>query len=159
MALTILVTANDKAVNATAHYIGPGDISNYYWNMGDGFTDHGVSLTSISHTYANYGTYTISLRCPLWINNGGSNITASYQVTLKDPTINEDPVSLHNATTFDVFRSKPIVVPAECTGDISITASIKETDTPEYVSKDEMSSEITAYVNITGVSLGSNDAP
>ena len=80
MGLTILVTANDKVVNATAQYIGPGDITKYYWDMGDksSYSGGAPCVCCISHTYNDYSTYTIKLRGILWINNGGSDITTSY---------------------------------------------------------------------------------
>jgi len=58
-----------------------GSVSSYAWDFGDGSTGSGVAT---SHTYANYGSYTVSLTVT---DNDGAQSTnnASETITLTDP--------------------------------------------------------------------------
>jgi len=53
-------TKNGKTVifNASLSYDYNGEITSYEWDFGDGYTGTGMI---ISHTYTNYGTYTVTL--------------------------------------------------------------------------------------------------
>ncbi len=53
----------------------------------------------------------------------------------------------------DAFKLKPIIVPAECTGDISITASIQDLSTPEQLFTDKHSSSIGASINFATICI------
>jgi PKD repeat protein len=48
----------DLSVNASA---STGDITDYFWNFGDGNTDDSGTSPQDSHTYATNGTYTVTL--------------------------------------------------------------------------------------------------
>lgn len=55
--------------------------------------------------------------------------------------------------TEDAFRLKPIVIPAECTGDVSLTAYIGDLDDPEYLDKSQMSTSISSYINFASITI------
>lgn len=71
---------------------GDGSIATYLWDFGDGETAQ-TSAPTVSHTYADGGTYTITLR--VRDNQGATSFRpATLSATLRDPAANENPLYL-----------------------------------------------------------------
>ncbi|HVM61307.1 MAG TPA: PKD domain-containing protein, partial [Verrucomicrobiae bacterium] len=69
-----------------------GAITNRCWSFGDSATTN-TTATSLSHTYSNGGTYTVSLT--IWAYGGTStNTQANYIVALNPPNLVVNPASL-----------------------------------------------------------------
>jgi PKD repeat protein len=65
-----------------------GTIASYAWNFGDSTTGTGVTA---SHTYADSGTYTVSL--VVTDNAGLSSVAATTSVTVTKPATNQPPTA------------------------------------------------------------------
>ena len=50
----------------------------------------------------------------------------------------------------DAFNLKPIIVPAECTGDISITASIQDLSTPDQ-QYNQQGNQVSSYISFNSI--------
>jgi PKD repeat protein len=73
---TYAVSDLTVSVDASGSYDPDGTIVSYDWSWGDGTTGSGVTAT---HTYADYGTYTITLTVT---DDGGLSSSTSKSVTL-----------------------------------------------------------------------------
>lgn len=139
-------TISDKTVTATltASY----DIGNIKWTFSDG-TSYYPASGSQSHTFAGYGTHSFTVRYTEYI---GSLPTKSLSRTfsLVDPSMDDSD----KINSLDIFRDKPIIIPAECTGDITITAIIEELPRPVNVDKTKMNSTVSSYVTFTDLEIG-----
>ena len=141
-----------KSVSVELVDRSPATITNIRWNFGDGtIVSGGAYPGSTSHTYTNYGNYPITCSYTAEVNNQLSNQSTTTSLPLTDP-LNDDNLPINN-TTYDAFHSKPIIIPADCTGDITITAMVEELDKPINSDKAKMSSTISAYANVIDINI------
>jgi len=108
----LTVTVEDKTVTCVIEL--PYYIAVRYWLFSDGYRISGGGLT-VSHTFETYGNHSVEVA--YWENGREKIWTRSF--TLTDPNVIPPSDGLNS---FDVFRDKPIIIPAECTGDITLTA-------------------------------------
>lgn len=138
---TFNVTKANKTITCTAT-----NCISTYWNFGDGSTGVG---TSTSHTYTDYNTYSILIDYIAIGANGNSKATIIKVLIDGSPGTGDDAIT--DAIT-DAFSAKPIVIPAECTGNINITAFIEDLPEPTGTSnKSTPSSTLSAYVNFATI--------
>ncbi|MBW6499070.1 MAG: S8 family serine peptidase [Bacteroidales bacterium] len=92
-------TTNDltASFNASGSSDSDGTIVSYAWNFGDGSTGSGVT---VSHTYANAGTFNVSLTVT---DDDGATGTKSQSVTVTAPPSGDDVAPVIN--TFDITKS------------------------------------------------------
>ncbi len=78
--------SNGCAPFTASFNLNPTGNSKYYWSFGDGATD---TLTSVSHTYLNAGTYSVRL---IVVDSNSCNIsdTADVTITVIDSSANAD---------------------------------------------------------------------
>ena len=131
----------------------------YDWNFGDGTTGTGQV---VEHTYADVGTYTVTLTAS---NNGGEytdSITRDVEVVMP-PMISIDPTNLHATQHPDVTTTQTFEI---CNiGDATLDWELKEVDaappltqapvpetrkTYEIMRKADGSVDCAAYQNYTG---------
>lgn len=141
MAATFSITKSDKTIICTAT-----GCTSVYWKFGDGSQGVGAST---SHTYADYRTYNILIDY-LETGSGGARKATTRSITLIDPTQGED--ELNGNIIVDAFKLKPIIVPAECTGDISITASIQDLSTPDQ-QYDQQGNQVSSYISFNSITI------
>lgn len=70
-----------------------GSIVSYSWDFGDGATS---TLATPNHTYPGDGTYTVTLRV---VDNNGSTGTATRELTVSSPVVNQPPTASFTATS------------------------------------------------------------
>lgn len=135
------VTKSDK----TATFTATGSFWHVYWKFGDG--SQGVG-TSTSHTYASYGTYSILVD----YREQGDSIDRSsvLSVTLTDPAL-DDPDELDGNIITDAFKAKPVIIPAECTGNIRVTAIIEDLEKPNIEYDPSQGRTIEPYINFASI--------
>lgn len=85
-------TGEPVAFDSSASTPGAGLLDYYHWEFGDGSSATGSAR--IEHTYANPGTYTVTLVVG---NNSGAGVSASRQVTIEAPA--PPPVQVTTTTT------------------------------------------------------------
>lgn len=156
MPASINLTINDKSITVSLEDHTPYDVENIKWNFGDGsdIVNAGSYPGSSSHAYENYGNYTVS--CSFTYDKGTSAEKSSARTLaqIKDPT--KDDGYNNSTIIYDAFALKPIIIPAECTGDISITAEVKELDKANASDKTKSSGSISAYINLTNIEILAN---
>lgn len=140
------ITKSDLTVTFVAN-----GCSSVYWTFGDG--TQGVG-TETSHTYGAYGTYNILIDYLETGANVDERKTTTRSVILTEGGGSED--ELEGNLIEDAFQSKPIIIPADCTGDIRVTAVVEDLSTPSNTDNSKMSSNIGAYINFTNISLPAN---
>jgi len=142
------VTITDKTVECVlswAEYY----LSVQYWLFSDGTRISGGG-TSVSHTFESYGNQSVSVTFTIDAGWGTRTYTWTNSFILNDP--NEG--SGDGINSLDVFHEKPIIIPAECTGDIRLTANVEELEEPELSTKTDYTSTITSFVNLINVEIG-----
>ena len=82
-------TQDQVAFNGTGSSDSDGTVTGYSWNFGDGATDT-TSGASPVHTYANPGTYTVTLTVT---DNGGSTNSVQHAVTVTQATSTAGPAA------------------------------------------------------------------
>lgn len=144
----LTVTVEDKTVTCIIEL--PYYISVRYWLFSDGYRISGGGLT-VSHTFETYGNFSVEVA--YWEN--GQEKIWNRSFTLTDP--NDLPPS-DGLNSFDVFKDKPIIIPAECTGDITLTASVKELTKFVADDKTKYTSTVTSFVNLINVEIGGSSS-
>jgi len=137
-------------LSVNARLVVSGTAHDIQWNWGDGssITNSGTSL-STSHTYANEGTYNvICFYTDGYMDEHGASTSVSVSKS-------GNP-SDRTFSNLNVFEKKPIVIPAECTGDITLYADIKDLDTPDSTDKNQYTSSISAYISMTGFDVNAS---
>lgn len=78
------------SADSEASSAGTGSLTNFAWSWGDGATTSGGSPASApSHTYATFGTFTITLT--VTDSGGGTNTTSHAVNVVEGPTASFDP--------------------------------------------------------------------
>jgi len=144
---TFTFTKADKTITCVAT-----NCTSVYWTFGDG--SQGVG-TSTSHTYSDYGTYNIFIDY-LEVGADGDRKATVRTVKIDGSSGTDDDSELTNISP-DIFSKKPIIIPAECTGDISITASIQDLDTPEQQDKSQQSDQVSAYISFSNITIPASE--
>lgn len=144
---TFTFTKADKTITCVAT-----NCTSVYWTFGDG--SQGVG-TSTSHTYSDYGTYNILIDY-LEVGADGDRKATVRTVKIDGSSGTDDDSELTNISP-DIFSKKPIIIPAECTGDISITASIQDLDTPEQQDKSQQSDQVSAYISFSNITIPASE--
>ncbi len=130
-------------------------ISVSMWAFSDGYIQrvaYGDTVgPSISHAFTVYGQQSVTVT--FWQNS--RQITWSRTFIIKNPNDEED--ELAGTTVLDVFKAKPIVIPAECTGDIAIKASITELDKlNDPPDKSTPTSSVAFSINFATITIPGN---
>ncbi|MCK4477127.1 PKD domain-containing protein, partial [Candidatus Bathyarchaeota archaeon] len=104
---TIVLTDEVITFNASASYDPDGTIVSYFWDFGDGVNDSGVIA---NHSYANDGTYTVTLTV---MDNDGA--TASTNAT--KTVLNRPPVAVFTESATTVLTGEVITFNASSSYD------------------------------------------
>lgn len=136
---TFTITKADKTITCVAT-----NCTSVYWTFGDGSQGVGTSTT---HTYDEYGTYNILIDY-LAIGANGERKSTVRRTKLSS-TESDD---LLNNLISDVFKAKPIIIPAECTGDINITAIIEDLNTPDQ-QYNQQENQVSSYISFNSISI------
>lgn len=101
--------------------------------------------TTATNIFTTYGRKSVTVSFQHSVNGSyyGKWMTLSKDFDIKNPNEGE----LDGILKEDVFKSKPIIIPAECTGDITLTATIEDLNGPGEVYKE------TAYSTSIGYSI------
>lgn len=149
----LTVTVEDKTVTCVIEL--PYYISVRYWLFSDGYRISGCNCCNggltASHTFETYGNFSVEVA--FWENGREKIWHRSF--TLTDP--NDLPPS-DGLNSFDVFRDRPIIIPAECTGDITLTASVEELAKFVPNDKTKYTSTVTSFVNLINVEIGGSSS-
>jgi len=100
-------TSDTVTFNASASYDPDGTIVSYFWAFGDGANATGVT---VSHSYADNGTYTVTLT--VTDNDGSTSSTSSAKTVL-----NRSPVASFTASATTVNRTQVITFNASASYD------------------------------------------
>ena len=144
----LTVTVEDKTVTCVVEL--PYYIAVRYWLFSDGYRISGGGLTA-SHTFETYGNFSVEFA--FWENGREKIWRRSF--TLIDPNVIPPSDGINS---LDVFRDKPIIIPAECTGDITLTASIEELAKFVPNDKTKYTSTVTSFVNLINVEIGGSSS-
>lgn len=74
--------SNTHIVNFTMHYSGSNTITGIDWNFGDGQTAHSTG-TTISHTFASPGTFTVKGNTTLNKTSGNCTVNVPKEITVE----------------------------------------------------------------------------
>jgi len=91
-------TGESITFNASSSYDSDGSIVSYYWDFGDGSNSSGVTVT---HAYADNGTYTVTLT--VTDDDGATSSAVSVKTIL-----NRQPVALFTESAETVYTSETI---------------------------------------------------
>lgn len=73
---------NPKQVNFEVEYFGEKNLDNTLkWNFGDGTAPQNITGTTVTHTYANPGSYETTVTISL--NNGGCSFDVKKHITIE----------------------------------------------------------------------------
>ncbi len=75
-----------RLINFTAINISPPDISNYFWDFGDG-QQQNIAVGTVGHTYTSFGTFTVML-VTTDINGCRDTVTKINYIRINGPTSN-----------------------------------------------------------------------
>ncbi|MDH5451236.1 MAG: PKD domain-containing protein [Candidatus Bathyarchaeota archaeon] len=102
---TVMLTGESIHFNASASYDQDGSIVSYFWDFGDGTNETGVA---VDHSYADNGTYTVTLTI-IDDNGGTDSINAAKYVLNRLPIANftesAETVNTGESISFDASAS------------------------------------------------------
>ncbi len=113
-------------------------------------TTHG---NPTSYTASDYGE--VQVKVDFFIGTTESMLLGS--ITLRDPKSNQEDDEKSGPVSEDVFALKPIIIQPECTGDISITASIVDLIDKAPVVTEGNSTSANASVCFTDIELAGGE--
>jgi hypothetical protein len=147
--VTASISVTKSKLSITANLVpSSGSVHDVQWNFGDGSSMGSGNPTS--HTYAAAGSYSI---IAIYLDGEMDSHGASTSVTVSSS--GKDPSGDYSNT--DIFNKKPIIIPKDCTGDITLSASIQDLDTPDSTNKTDYSSSLAGSITLTGVTLAGTD--
>ncbi len=128
-------------------------VTNLKWTFDDGTIAY---ENNVSHVYTVFSNHSVTATFQHSINGVyyGKWMTLSKSFNVNNPN---EPDELAGTTVLDVFKAKPIVIPAECTGDIAIKASITELDKlNDPPDKSTPTSSVAFSINFATITIPGN---
>lgn len=145
------VTVSDKTITTRLPDVRSTDVrTNISWqfSVGESIVHHSVDRIEDSYTATSYDTVSILSNYTLNGIDKGSQQTITLVAPSPTPVIDPTPTLIE-----DVFSEKPIVFPAHCTGDITLTATITDLVTKDPYREPGISPTISASGNVTDITL------